>query len=71
MFVTASQCSDQIAFCQQVVDEEVEQHSIENHSLIAQWVAQLTSIQEIAGSIPTGEQIFFFGNQYFLHTRFF
>ena len=36
---------------------------------MAQWVEQLTCIQEVAGSNPAGEHIFF-ENQYFLHTRF-
>ena len=46
---------------------KLEQHSIENHSHIAQWAEQLTCI---AGSNPAGEHSFFFENQYFLHTRF-
>ena len=50
---------------------KLEQHSIENHSYMGQSVVQLTCIQEVAGSNPAGEQIFFFENQYFLHTRFF
>ena len=36
---------------------------------MAQWVEQLTCIQEVAGSNPAGEQIFL-ENQYFLHKRF-
>ena len=36
---------------------------------MAQWVEQLTCIQEVAGSNPGGEKIFF-ENQYFLRTRF-
>ena len=55
---------------QRVQDEEVEKTSIKNHSHVAQWVEQLTCIQEVTGSNPAGEQIFFFENQYFLHTRF-
>ena len=38
---------------------KLEQHSIENHSHIAQWVEQLTCIQEVAGSNPAGEHILF------------
>ena len=40
---------------------------------MAQWVEQLTCIQEVEGSNPAGKQIVFFvcfENQYFLHTRF-
>ena len=37
---------------------------------MAQWVEQLTCIQEVVGSNPAGEQIFFFKNQYFLYTRY-
>ena len=37
---------------------------------MAQWVEQLTCIQEVVGSNPTGEQIFFFENQYSLYTCF-
>jgi len=37
-----------------------EQHYIENHSTdIAQWVVQLTCIQEVTGLNPPGEQFFF------------
>ena len=49
---------------------KLEQHSIENYSHMAQWVEQLTCIQEVMDSNPAGEQIFFFENQYFLHTCF-
>ena len=38
---------------------------------MAQSVVQLTYIQEVAGSNPASEQIFFPENQYLLHTRFF
>ena len=44
---------------QWVEDEKLEQHSIKNHNHMAQWVEQLTCIQEVAGSNPAGEQIFF------------
>ena len=67
-FVTASECSDQIAFCSGLKTKKwrkLEQHSIENHSHMAQLVVQLTCIQEVAGSNPGGEQIFFFEYQYF------
>ena len=37
---------------------------------MAQSLEQLTCIQEVVGSNPGGEQIFFvFENQHFLHTR--
>ena len=36
---------------------------------MAQLLEQLTCIQEVVGSNPGGEQIFF-ENQYFLHARF-
>ena len=61
-FVTASKCSDQIAFCSGLKTKKwrkLEQHSIENHCHMAQWVGQLTCIQEVTGSNPTGEHIFF------------
>jgi len=48
---------------------KVEQRSTENHSHIAQWVEQLTCIQEVAGS-NLAVKHFFFENQYFLHKRF-
>ena len=32
---------------------------------MAQWVEQLTCKQEVAGSNPAGEQVFFFENQYY------
>ena len=38
---------------------------------MAQWLKQLTFIQEVVGSNSAGDQIFFFENQYFLHTCFF
>ena len=47
-----------------------EQHSIQSHSHMAQWVEQLTCIQEVVGSNPTGEQIIFFRKSILLHTRF-
>ena len=71
-FVTVSECGDQIAFCSRLKTKKwrkLKQHSIENHSHMAQWVEQLTCKQEVAGSNPDGEQ-FFFEDQYFLHTRF-
>ena len=61
-FVNTSKCSDQIAFCSGLKTNnwrKLEQHSIENHSRMAQWVEQLTCIQEVTGSNPAGEQIFF------------
>ena len=61
-FVTASKCGDQIAFCSGLKTKKwrkLKQHSIENHSRMAQWVEQLTCIQEVAGSNPAGERIFF------------
>ena len=67
-FVTTSECGDQITFCSRLKMKKwrkLEQHSIKNHSRMAQWVEQLTCIQEVAGSNPAGEQIFFFKNQYF------
>ena len=73
-FVTTSECGDQIAFGSGLKTKKwrkLEQHSIENHSHMAQLLEQLTCIQEVAGSNPGGEQIFFFENKYFLHTRFF
>ena len=67
-FVTVSECGDQIAFCSGLKTKKwrkLEQHSIENHSHMAQSVVQLTCIQEVAGSNPGGEQLFFFEYQYF------
>ena len=67
-FVTASKCGDQFAFysCSKAKKwRKLEQHSIKNHSHMAQSVVQLTCIQEVAGSNPGGEQIFFFEYQYF------
>ena len=67
-FVTASKCGDQLAFYSRLKTRKwrkLEQHSIENHSHMAQSVVQLTCIQEVAGSNPGGEQIFFFEYQYF------
>ena len=66
------QCGDQLAFCRGLKTKKwrkLEQNSIKNHSHIAQWVEQLTCIQEVAGLNPVGEH-FFSKNQYFLHTRF-
>ena len=37
---------------------------------MAQWVEQLTCIQEIVGLNPAGEQIFFFRKSKLMHTRF-
>ena len=71
-FVTASECGAQITFCSRLKTKKwrkLEQHSIKNHSRMAQWVEQLTCKQEVAGSNPAGEQ-FYFEDQYFLHTRF-
>ena len=61
-FATASKCGDQLAFYSRLKTKKwrkLEQHSIENHSHMAQSVAQLTRIQEVVGSNPVGEQIFF------------
>ena len=61
-FVIPSEFSDQIAFCSRLKTKKwrkLEQHSIKNHSHMAQWVEQLTFIQEVAGSNPAGEHIFF------------
>ena len=61
-FVTASKCSDQLAFYSCLKTKKwrkLKQQSIENHSHMAQSVVQLTCIQEVAGSNPGGEQIFF------------
>ena len=61
-FVIGSEFSDQIAFCSGLKTKKwrkLEQHSIKNHSRMAQWVEQLTCIQEVAGSNPAGEKIFF------------
>jgi len=60
-FVTTSQCGDQLAFCSHLKTKKwrkLEQHSITNHSHIAQWVVQLTCIREVAGSNPGSEQFF-------------
>ena len=73
-FVTVSECSDQIAFCSRLKTKKrrkLEQHSIENHSHMAQSVVQLTCIQEVAGSNPCGEQLFFFWLSILFQTRFF
>jgi len=67
-FVTANKCGDQFAFYSRLKMKKwrkLEQHSIENHSHMAQWVVQLTCIQEVAGSNPGDEQNFFFEYQYF------
>ena len=66
------QCGDQLAFCRGLKTKKwrkLEQNSIKNHSHIAQWVEQLTCIQEVAGLNPAGEY-FFFKYQHFLHTHF-
>ena len=57
-FVTASKCGDQLAFYSRLKTKKwrkLEQHSIENHSHMAQSVVQLTYIQEVAGSNPGGK----------------
>ena len=52
--------------------EKLEQHSIENHSHMAQWVEQLTCIPEVTGSNPAGEQKFFSEiNTFCIHVFFF
>ena len=38
---------------------KLKQHSIENYSCMAQWVEQLTCIQEVVSLNPAYEQIFF------------
>ena len=71
-FVTASKCSDQLAFYSRLKTKKwrkLEQHSIENHSHMAQLVVQLTCIQEVACSNPGVEQIFFWLS-ILLQTRF-
>ena len=70
-FVTMCECSDQIAFCSGLKTKKwrkLEQHSIKNHSHMAQWVEQLTCIQEVTGSNPAGEQIFFRKSIHFAYT---
>ena len=75
-FVTASECGDQIVFCSGLKMKKwrkLKQHSIRNHSHMAQWVEQLTCIQEVAGSNPAGKQIFFrksilFAYKFFLNS---
>ena len=72
-FVTASKCGDQLAYYSRLKTKKwrkLEQHSIENHSHMAQSVVQLTCIQEVAGSNPGGEQIFFFCYQNFCQHGF-
>ena len=62
-FVTTSECGDHLAFYSRLKTKKwrkLEQHFIENHSHMAQWVEQLTCIQVVAGSNRGGEQIFFF-----------
>ena len=71
-FVTASKCGDQLAFYRRLKTRKwrkLEQHSIENHSHMAQSVVQLTCIQEVAGSNPGGKQLFFWIS-ILLQTRF-
>ena len=56
-FVTMSQCSDQLALYSRLKTKKcrkLEQYFIKNHSHKAQWVVQLTCIQEVAGSNPGG-----------------
>jgi len=50
--------------------KKLEQHSSENRSHIAQWVEQLTCIQEAASSNPTGEHFFFLKINTFAFTFF-
>ena len=61
-FATASKCGDQLVFYSRLKTKKwrkFEQHSIENHSHMAQSVVQLTCIQEVPGSNPGVEQIYF------------
>ena len=72
-FVTTSKCGDQLAFYNHLKTKKwrkPEQHSIENHSHMAQSVVQLTSIQEVVGLNPGGEQIFFLNINTFVNTFF-
>ena len=72
-FVTMSECGDQIAFCSRLKTKKwrkLEQHSIENHSHMAQLVVQLTCIQEVVDSSPGGEQLFFLNINTFANTFF-
>ena len=71
-FVNTSESGDQMALCSGLKTKKwrkLEQHFMENNSHMAQWVEQLTCIQEVVGSNTAREQIFF-ENQYFLHTHF-
>ena len=68
-FVTASKCGAFYSRLKTKKWRKLEQHSIENHSHMAQSVVQLTCIQEVAGSNSAGEQIFFWIS-ILLQTRF-
>ena len=46
---------------------KLKQHSMENHSHIAQWIEQLTCIQEVAGSNPAGGHFFPKINTFCMH----
>ena len=68
-----SECGDQVVFCSGLKIKKwkkLEQRSIENHSYMAQWVEQLICIQEVVGSNPAGEQIFFSKINTFAYTFF-
>ena len=67
-FITASKCGDQLAFYSRLKTKKwrkLEQHSIENHSHMAQSVVQLTCIQEARVRIQVVKSLFFFEYQYF------
>ena len=72
-FVTMSKCGDQLAFYSRLKMKKwrkLEQHSIKNHSHMAQSAVQLTCIQEVVGLNPGGEQIFFLNINTFTNTFF-
>ena len=57
-----------------VEDKEVEKNlsniPMKTAAQIAQWVKEVTSIQEAAGSNPAGEQIFFWNYTFCMHVFF-
>ena len=72
-FVSASKCGDQLAFYNHLKTKKwrkLEQHSIENHSRMAQSVVRLTCIQDVVGSNLGGEQIIFLNINTFANTFF-